>query len=382
VARVVDCDMNLVEPRDMWATYADPADRDVALRLDEDDLGHTWLWYRDRQLELAFRQVPGETDQVGAQLRAVRNGEPPSCTYDESNPASYWDPAARLSFLDGRAIDAAVLFPNYGLVFERPLRDDLRATKANMAAWNRYAVEVSQSGRGRLFPVAHLTLRDPTWLISQLGVLDAGGIRLAMISPSEVDGRRLSHPDHDSIWAAFVEHGVSPVFHVGSFKRPFADAWYEDDPDHGNPVLSSVFLGTAAALAIADLSVHGTFERHPDLRLGIMELSAVWVPLFLLQLDGGFEFHRRFNGAPLTQLSLKPSEYIRRHVRIAAFAYEGPDRLIDKAGDLFMFCSDYPHSEGTDQALDDYARMAPRLGPPDSSPAFFADNVSWLLRQD
>jgi predicted TIM-barrel fold metal-dependent hydrolase len=373
--------MHLMEPRDVWARYADPADRDVALRLDEDELGHTWLWHGDRRLELAFRQVPGDTEQVGAQLRAVRNGEPADCTYEEANPASYRDPSARLSFLDSQGIDAAVLFPNYGLVFEGSFLDDLRSMKANMGAWNRYTVEVTQQGGGRLFPVAHLTLRDPEWLVEQLAALESGGVRLAMISPAEVDGRRLSHPDHDPMWAAFGEHGVSPVFHVGSFKRPFADAWYEDDPDRGNPVLSSVFLGTAAALAIADLAVHGTFERFPDLRLGIMELSAVWVPLFLLQLDGGFDFHRRFNGAPLTDLSMKPSEYIRRQVRIAAFSYEGPDRLISKAGDLFMFCSDYPHSEGTAHALDDYARMAPRIGGPDQSPAFYADNVAWLLRQ-
>ena len=104
-------------------------------------------------------------------------------------------------------------------------------------------------------------------------------------------------PDLDRAWAAFVRHGVTPVFHVSAFPHPFHDAWYEDDdPDDVAPVLSSVFLWTAPALALADLAIHGVFARHPDLRLGIMELSAVWVPMYLLMLDGGFAFHERFNG--------------------------------------------------------------------------------------
>ncbi len=61
-------------------------------------------------------------------------------------------------------------------------------------------------------------------------------------------------------------------------------------------MLDSVFLSTAAALACTDLIVNGVLERHPDLRIGIVELSAVWVPLYLMMLDGGFDFVTRLNG--------------------------------------------------------------------------------------
>src|SRR5207253_1776277 len=79
-----------------------------------------------------------------------------------------------------------------------------------------------------------------------------------------------------------------------------------------------------------------------------------WVPQFLLMIDGGFAFHARFNGEPLTQMELKPSEYLMRQVRVAAFGYERPDILIRKAGDLFMFCSDFPHAEGMANPVVDY----------------------------
>jgi predicted TIM-barrel fold metal-dependent hydrolase len=375
---VIDCDQHLFEAPDLWRRYSTTRDASLALSLDTDRLGHTWLTWQGGRIAPAFHQIPGDTESIGRQMTRIRRGEPAEISYDEATPPEYTDPAARLAHLDRQGVDAAWLFPNYGLLWERTLRADLHATKLNMEAWNRWAVEVAQQGGGRLLPVAHLTLRDPAWLDGQLAALAAAGIRTAMVAPALVGGRRLSHPDLDPVWSAFEHHGVSPVFHVSDVERPFADAWVDDDPDPGNPVLGSVFLSLAPALALADLAVHGVFERHPGLRIGVIELSAIWVPMFLLTLDGGFDFHARFNGTPLTELPLRPSEYIRRQVRVAAFSYERPDRLIERAGELFMFCSDYPHSEGTDTALDDYRRACPGAGDPATSPALFGSNAAWL----
>jgi hypothetical protein len=375
---VIDCDQHLMEPRSMWADYMEPGATAAPLALTDDSLGYTWLTWGDRRLELALRQLPGETETIGAQLRARRSGAASPYSYDDLAPAVYTEPSSRLDWLDDHGLDATVLFPNYGLVFERALADDLPALLANMGAWNRYAGEVAMSGRGRLHPVGHLSLRDPAWVDHQLEALSASGAAMAMIAPAPVDGKRLSHPDLRGVWRSFVEHGVTPVFHVGSFRRPFEDAWYEGDPDGVNPVLSSVFLPTAAALALADLIVHGVLEELPELRIGVMELSAIWVPMFMLQLDGGFDFHARFNGRPLTDLALRPSEYLERQVRVAAFSYEQPDRLERQAGDLFMMCSDFPHSEGTDSPMEDYSGLAA----PADHPGLYGDNVAWLLRQD
>ena len=374
---MLDCDTHLYEPRSMWAEHVDPDDRDVALRLDEDELGHTWLMLGDRRIHLAEVHRPGDVDAMGAYRRLVRAGERPAVSYDEALPTGFWDPAARRDALPSYGAEQAVVFPNFGLLWERPLAGDLRATLANMTAWNRWAATIAAEGRGALHPVAHVTLRDPDWLDVQLGQLAAAGVRLAMTAPALVDGKRLSHPDLDRVWAAFVHHGVTPVFHVSAFPHPFADGWYEGDPDPVNPVLSSVFLSDAAALSLADLAVHGVFERHPGLRIGVFELSAVWVPMFLLLLDGGFSFHARFNGEPLTALPRKPSDYIRDHVRVASFSYEMPVGLMEQAGDLFMACSDYPHAEGTATPLDDYRAIG---ATPEAMPGLFGENLRWLLR--
>jgi len=381
--RVIDSDQHLFEPRDLWQRYSDPSRRDDALAIVDDDLGHPWLTWRGQRLGLADVQWPGETDAIGARRQRVRDGLPPEARYDDVLPDDYWNPTARLTKLDALQLDEAALFPNYGLAWERTLDAHLPSLLSNMGAWNRWAGEVAAQGEGRLHPVAHLTLRDLDWLDAQLEALSRSGVQLAMIAPALVDGRPLSDPSLDRAWSAFVEHGVAPVFHVADQRRPFDDAWYTDAAEERVvPVVESVFLWTAPALALTNLIVDGVLARHPRLRIGVVELSAVWVPLFLMMLDGGHEFVSRLSGRAHVPLDEKPSTYFRRQVRVSSFAYELPGRLMAQSGDLFMACSDYPHSEGTAQPLPDYRAPGRHGVDPEEQPGLFFDNMAFLLGRD
>jgi predicted TIM-barrel fold metal-dependent hydrolase len=372
---IVDSDQHLYEPRSMWRDHIDPTLRDDALELLDDQLGYTWLTWRGRRIQLADVHLPGDTASCGDHRERLRRGEPASYRYDEALPAAYWEPSARAAWLEGAGLDAAVCFPNFGLLWERQLSTDLPALLANMAAWNRWCASVTADAGGRLHPVGHVSLRDPAWLEAQLARLADAGVRLAMVAPAPVDGRPLSHPDHDRLWAAFVEHGIAPVFHVADQPRVLDDCWYTE-PEAFVPVVESVFLWVPPALALADLILNGAFDRHPGLRVGVVELSAIWVPQFQLMLDGGFDFTATLNGRPNVALELRPTEYLARHVRVSSFSYEDPGRLTRLGGDLFMACSDYPHSEGTATPLADYERAG---CVPDEQPGLFADNVGFLL---
>ncbi len=63
-------------------------------------------------------------------------------------------------------------------------------------------------------------------------------------------------------------------------------------------------------------------------------------------------------------------------MRVASFAYEGPARRTARAGDIFMPCSDYPHSEGTAHPVDDYVRAGCDTT---SHAALFSANADLLL---
>jgi predicted TIM-barrel fold metal-dependent hydrolase len=381
VAFVIDSDQHLYETRTMWLDHIDPKYRADALRITDDDLGYPWLhWGVDRKIAPVDVQYPGLTSELGQRRERIRSGLAPESNYDEDLPRDYWDASARADRLAEMGVDQAVVFPNFGLLWERTLDENLGALTANMTAWNRWCATVAADGRGRVHPVAHVTLRDADWLARELAELERAGVHLAMVAPALVNGRPLSDIHHDPIWRAFVEHGVTPVFHVADQRRVFDDVWYTEPDEGGLPPLESIFLWTAAALACTDLILNGTLERLPELRIGIVELSAVWVPMFLMMLDGGTEFTSRLNGRPVYPLQMKPSEYFRRQVRVSSFSYELPGRLIKQTGDLYMCCSDYPHSEGTATPLADYLGSAKPVRPVDA-PGFFGENAAMLLNR-
>ena len=373
---VIDSDQHLFESRSLWAEHIDPAQRDEALAIVDDELGYSWLTWRDKRLSLAHVQHPGDTAELGRMSQRCREAQAARVrlrrgaagrVLGAGGPASDSSPQMGL--------DGAVLFPNFGLLWERRLSSSLPALTANMSAWNRWCATVVADGGGRLHPVAHLTLRDPEWLEAELAALSTAGVRLGMIAPAAVDGRPLSHPDHDRLWAAFVDHGVTPVFHVADQPHIIDEAFYPDPEEATIPPLESIFLWVPPAVAVTDLIVNGVLERHPELRIGIVELSSIWVPLYLRMLDGGWEFTTALNGRSPAELTMRPSEYFRRQVRVSSFSYERPEKLTANSGDLFMCCSDYPHSEGTATPLEDYARDSS----PADSPGLFHDNVAELL---
>jgi predicted TIM-barrel fold metal-dependent hydrolase len=376
VTAIIDSDQHLYEDRRLWAEHIDPGQRHEALAIVDDELGYPWLTWRGRRLDIADVQIPGDTIGLGQHRQRSRHHLPPEYRYDEALPDHYWEPSARARHLGIMGLDAAVVFPNFGLLWERRLSESLGAMTANMAAWNRWCTTVVTDGGGRLHPVAHLTLRDPDWLEAQLVELASAGVHLGMIAPAAVNGKPLSHPDHDRLWSAFVDHGVTPVFHVADQPRVLDDAFYTDPEDSFVPVIESVFLWVPPAIAVTDLIVNGTLARHPDLRIGIVELSSVWVPQYLMMLDGGWEFTAKLNGQPLAPLDLRPSEYFRRQVRISSFSYELPSRLMAKSGDLYMCCSDFPHSEGTATPIEDYSRSG---CVPEDAAGLFHDNITSLL---
>lgn len=99
------------------------------------------------------------------------------------------------------------------------------------------------------------------------------------------------------------------------------------------------------------LNETGVIERFPQLKGGVIECGAGWVPEFLRELDIA---HKSFGRTDpyLQQMKLTPSEQIRRAVKFTPFPKENLRRMIDDAGpELFLFSSDYPHPEGTTDPL-------------------------------
>ncbi|MGP0031939.1 MAG: amidohydrolase family protein [Acidimicrobiales bacterium] len=375
----IDVDQHLFEKRDTWVRHIDPAHRDDALSIVDDDAGWPWLTWRGRPLSPIEIPFPERSADIGEERLLRLGGARAPYTFEERVPANYGEAGPRLEVLDRFGFDAAVVFPNFGLLWEKMLAEDRGAQRANARAFNRFMAEVCDEGQGRLFGVAHLLLHDPAWAVEEVRRVRAAGVRLAMVAPAPVDGKPLSHPDFDPVWAACSDEGVAPVFHVSGFESPLHPAWRQGELETGESLFDSIFLWLAPAVALADLILHGTLDRFPDLRLGVVELTAGWVPSFLLHIDGASDFYALRHGGPYRPLALRPSEYFFRQVRVAALPYEMPNRLVPKVGDrTFMVGSDWPHAEGVADPRAAAERAADGLaeGP---RAHLLGDNARWLL---
>lgn len=377
--QTIDVDQHLFEARRTWSDYIEPSHRDDALAIEDDAAGWPWLTWRGRQLTPVEVPIPERSSLIGDdRLRRLR-GERAPASFDDLMPPSYRSAGPRLDSLDAFGLAAAVLFPNYGLLWERRLAEDRAAQRANARAYNRFMGEACGEGKGRLFGVAHLLLHQPEWAVAEIARVRAQGLRLAMVAPAPVDGKPLSHPNFDPVWAAFCEHGVAPVFHVSEFDSPLDPAWRQGEAEDGEQLFDSIFLWLAPAVALANLILHGVLERFPDLRIGVVELTAGWVPSFLLHLDGASDFYAQRHGEPFRPLAERPSTYFLRQVRVAALPYEMPNRLVGSVGeDTFMVGSDWPHAEGVaDPAL--AAQQAAAGLTEQARGKLLGTNASWLL---
>ena len=107
---------------------------------------------------------------------------------------------------------------------------------------------------------------------------------------------------------------------------------------------------------LACMIYHGVLERFPNLKVGMVELGANWLPTTIANLDiGRFELGK-FDSS-LKALSLKPSEYVIRQVRATPLHMEDTGWILRNVGeDILMFNTDYPHPEGGSDPYGDFER--------------------------
>ena len=95
-------------------------------------------------------------------------------------------------------------------------------------------------------------------------------------------------------------------------------------------------------LALTDLIGSGVLDRHPGLRVALLEGGATWALPYLHRLDEHRELFGLGNGA--TSL---PSEQFRRQCFVSIEEEEpGLQAMLDAYPESVMFASDYPHGDG------------------------------------
>jgi predicted TIM-barrel fold metal-dependent hydrolase len=178
----------------------------------------------------------------------------------------------------------------------------------------------------------------------------------ALLVPSRCPkGHSPSHVALDPIWAQAQEAGIPVVFHVGGGGVLLSPDYFEnglprENDCHGGeenfrPV-DYMAIPYPPMQTVATLILDGVLERFPRLMIGVIEQGAGWVPGWMRTLDSAFDAFLRHEER-LKRLTMKPSDYVRRQVRVTPYPTEDVGWIIENAGpEVCLFSSDYPHVEG------------------------------------
>jgi predicted TIM-barrel fold metal-dependent hydrolase len=258
----------------------------------------------------------------------------------------------RSKALDLLGFKRQLIFPTFALNQFAGSEDD-DVLYAGTSALNRGMGRFCANDE-RMLAVGYLPLRDPGRSLAAIDNGIAAGVRAFWVSAEPVAGKSPAHLDHEPIWQRLAAANVPIVLHVGGSRllppgyhnngRPRPADWLGG----GENLRAKDWPATAHSPQnfLTSLVLDGVFQRYPGLRCGVIEIGASWMPGYMRILDqAGLNFRK---SEPLLQeLELKPSEYLRRQVRVSLFAFEDVGWLIEHGGEeLFMFASDYPHPEG------------------------------------
>jgi predicted TIM-barrel fold metal-dependent hydrolase len=258
-----------------------------------------------------------------------------------------------------------------------------------LAAHNRGMAEFCAEDE-RLLGVGAAMLDDPDKALEQLGQIIDLGLDAVWIPHRPAAGRSPGHDDHDRFWATAAEAGITVVLHVGGDPLQLHPDWMNTGREVPSDWLGGgenvrgkdmIALHQSAETFVGVLVLDGVLERHRDLRLGVVELGAGWVPPMLRRLDQIADIWKR-SEPELAALDRKPSEQITEQVGFTPYPFEDVGAMIaDSNADLYLFSSDYPHIEGGRNPLGRFSQSLAGYGD-DVLDKFYRSNMARLMGTD
>ena len=339
---VHDADSHLMELGDCLDPYIESAfkARYHALESYRHKVGDGALDRRAREIQAD----PGFRADEDANLLLRKNYQAMGAFLPEDRPK-----ALNLLGFASQLIFSTFCLGNFGL--DESGQADLAYATAR--AHNRMMVDFCKVDR-RLLPTAYVPLVDFEMTAQTAREAIALGAKALMIPSRCPPGHSPSHIGFDPLWAMAQEAGLPILFHVGG-ETKMADDYAENglprvkDFHGGEENFTSVSfmaIPTAVMQTLSALIFDGVMDRFPRLKFGAIELGASWLPSFMRYLDAGqgaFLKHEE----RLQKLSMRPSEIVRRQVRVTPYPHEDAGWIISQSGDeICLFSSDFPHIEG------------------------------------
>ena len=237
---------------------------------------------------------------------------------------------------DREGIETMVFFPSVALAV--PSVQDREFGTAFARAYNTWLAGYCKQKPGRLYGVAVAPIEHVDAAIAVMREAKDLGLVATMV-PAALRARNLDHPDLEPFWAAAQEIGMPVGIHTapGIHLPPLgADRFDNYLQVHCVSFPFDMMVATTA------LVLGGVFERHPKLRVALLESGIGWVPYFFDRMDEHVEKRGRLTPA----CKREPREYLHRGQLYVSCEPEETTipHAVEALGPYFiLYASDYPH---------------------------------------
>jgi predicted TIM-barrel fold metal-dependent hydrolase len=353
---ILDSDLHMMEPDDLWARYLDAPYRADPPRFFGGQQRKLEASAQDkanadtiRGMEVQGLAIPAFANSAGAaaQSRELRRRSRARHPHFNIARANAFDAPSTLTAMDIEGIDVAVMYGTRGrqILCHDDLKPDYAAALAR--AYNNWAADYCKTDPQRLKFAAQIAMHDVGMAVEEARrcVRELGAV--AVIGcPNPVNGQHLHDEACEPLWNELERLNVPIGFH------PTGNSSLRDDAGrryvgHANfhPIAHAIRNPVEHMGAIASMTTGGVLERHPQLRCAFLEGTAGWLPWWLWRLDDHWE---KFGPGCEVQLKMPPSEYFKRQCYIALDVDEEPavNAINELGAQYFVVSSVYPHSDG------------------------------------
>ncbi len=375
---IYDADTHMMEHANWIADFADPSIRDrVVPYLDgvpvmQDYLKDAMEKFDQRRSDTAFAA------KVDDNFMSMRN--------KGWHALGGWDRDERAHANNLLGFKGSIVFPSRAF---RQVVDakDPEVHLGSVRALNRGMAYFCEKD-SRMYGTAYLPLATgPETCLQILDEIIAAGFAIVLIDTVAPEGNRsFTHPDYDLVWDKIQAEELAITLHIGvnGGYNPVPSSIYNNGRqtrmhfgDAPSEAATYMTMQYNAEIFLSTMIFDGVFERFPLLKIGVIELGAEWVVSWLKQLDQAQRIFK--NLQDLSHLTMAPSDYARRHVRLTPFTGEDIGWIMSMgAEDMLMFASDYPHLEGSDDPIRRFENTMGDLSE-GAKTKFYSDNFKNLL---
>ena len=339
--KIIDCDTHFTEPANLWVDNAPAGMKDKMPHVERIDGVDKWVCMGRDFGSMGGNVIGRDKNKLLGRL-GFQN-------YDQIAPGSF-DLKERLKDMDDMGIWGHICFQNGGVTQVGSLvaLDDEPLAIAITQIFNDACKDRMDASGGRINGMATLPYWDKALLNAEMRrIVDLGlkGIvlpdRPERISEGYLGPDGKVNPFWEEVFDICNATGLAINFHLNSSLDAESAMWDNLGFDQRLP-LSALIHHIGCAATMSNFMVSGLLDTYENLKIGLIESGAGWVPFWLEgmehQLD---EFRTLINRG----LKLRPKEYFKRNFWVSFWFEDFALRnMLDEIGaDKLLFETDYPH---------------------------------------